>query len=75
MFGKGIYFADMVSKSANYCCTNRTNNTGSIEDSKYGLTEKFLVKKKPIHTIIRLNVVTFRFLIIEILPDTGYPAK
>ena len=28
MFGKGIYFADMVSKSANYCCTNRTNNNG-----------------------------------------------
>merc|ERR1719378_1066680 len=28
MFGKGIYFADMVSKSANYCCTNKTNNTG-----------------------------------------------
>ncbi|GBG92800.1 hypothetical protein CBR_g57225 [Chara braunii] len=21
MFGKGVYFADMVSKSANYCCT------------------------------------------------------
>lgn len=28
MFGKGIYFADMVSKSANYCATSRTNNTG-----------------------------------------------
>lgn len=28
MFGKGIYFADMVSKSANYCCTNSTNPTG-----------------------------------------------
>lgn len=28
MFGKGIYFADMVSKSANYCCTTRQNNTG-----------------------------------------------
>lgn len=28
MFGKGIYFADMVSKSANYCSTSRTNNTG-----------------------------------------------
>lgn len=28
MFGKGIYFADMVSKSANYCFTNRQNNTG-----------------------------------------------
>jgi len=30
MFGKGIYFADMVSKSANYCCTNKTNNTGLL---------------------------------------------
>lgn len=28
MFGKGIYFADMVSKSANYCCTSKQNNTG-----------------------------------------------
>ena len=28
MFGKGVYFADMVSKSANYCFTNPTNNTG-----------------------------------------------
>lgn len=23
MFGKGIYFADSVSKSANYCCANK----------------------------------------------------
>jgi len=28
MFGKGVYFADMVTKSANYCFTNRSNNTG-----------------------------------------------
>lgn len=28
MFGKGIYFADMVSKSANYCCTSVLNSTG-----------------------------------------------
>ncbi|XP_055640621.1 poly [ADP-ribose] polymerase [Toxorhynchites rutilus septentrionalis] len=28
MFGKGIYFADMVSKSANYCCTSPSNSTG-----------------------------------------------
>lgn len=28
MFGKGVYFADMVSKSANYCFTNPGNNTG-----------------------------------------------
>lgn len=26
MFGKGVYFADMVSKSANYCFTNPSNN-------------------------------------------------
>jgi poly [ADP-ribose] polymerase len=25
MFGKGIYFADIVSKAANYCCVNRAN--------------------------------------------------
>lgn len=30
MFGKGIYFADMVSKSANYCCTNSTNSKGLV---------------------------------------------
>lgn len=28
MFGKGIYFADIVSKSANYCYTDPVNNTG-----------------------------------------------
>lgn len=28
MFGKGVYFADMVSKSANYCCTSKMNNVG-----------------------------------------------
>jgi len=25
MFGKGVYFADMVSKSANYCYATKTN--------------------------------------------------
>ena len=30
MFGKGIYFADMVSKSANYCCTSVQNPTGLL---------------------------------------------
>ncbi|GAU93583.1 hypothetical protein RvY_05505 [Ramazzottius varieornatus] len=28
MFGKGVYFADMVSKSANYCATSPTSPTG-----------------------------------------------
>uniref|UniRef100_G1KFB0 Poly [ADP-ribose] polymerase n=1 Tax=Anolis carolinensis TaxID=28377 RepID=G1KFB0_ANOCA len=30
MFGKGIYFADMVSKSANYCHTSQTDSVGLI---------------------------------------------
>ncbi|XP_076829790.1 poly [ADP-ribose] polymerase 2 [Brachyhypopomus gauderio] len=30
MFGKGIYFADMSSKSANYCFTNQNNNIGLL---------------------------------------------
>jgi len=29
-FGKGIYFADMSSKSANYCYATRTKNTGLV---------------------------------------------
>ena len=30
MFGKGVYFADMVSKSANYCYTSRENNMSCL---------------------------------------------
>jgi len=30
MFGKGVYFADMVSKSANYCFTNSQSNIGCM---------------------------------------------
>eukprot|EP00043_Microstomoeca_roanoka_P016452 m.168165 g.168165 ORF g.168165 m.168165 type:complete len:169 (+) comp16464_c0_seq11:63-569(+) len=30
MFGKGVYFASMVSKSANYCFTSRGNDTGVL---------------------------------------------
>ncbi|XP_054835441.1 poly [ADP-ribose] polymerase 1 isoform X3 [Eublepharis macularius] len=30
MFGKGIYFADMVSKSANYCHTSQNDSVGLI---------------------------------------------
>lgn len=48
MFGKGVYFSDMVSKSANYCFTNRTNTTGVLllcevvlgtEDERYKLQD------------------------------------
>ncbi|TFY57593.1 hypothetical protein EVG20_g8485 [Dentipellis fragilis] len=30
MFGKGVYFADMVSKSANYCYTNLSHGLGLL---------------------------------------------
>lgn len=30
MFGKGVYFADMVSKSANYCSTSLSSPTGLL---------------------------------------------
>ncbi|CAK1553493.1 unnamed protein product [Leptosia nina] len=37
MFGKGIYFADMVSKSANYCATNTSNPIGLMLLSEVAL--------------------------------------
>jgi poly [ADP-ribose] polymerase len=30
MFGKGVYFADMVSKSANYCSATSANPTAVL---------------------------------------------
>jgi hypothetical protein len=30
MFGKGIYFADVPSKSANYCMANQENPEGIL---------------------------------------------
>lgn len=41
MFGKGIYFADMVSKSANYCCTSSHNSTGLMLLSEVALGDMF----------------------------------
>lgn len=41
MFGKGIYFADMVSKSANYCFTSPTNNTGLMLLSEVALGDTY----------------------------------
>lgn len=43
MFGKGVYFADMSSKSANYCFTSRENSTGILllcEVALGGMNEK-----------------------------------
>ncbi|MEQ2289452.1 Poly [ADP-ribose] polymerase 2 [Ameca splendens] len=37
MFGKGIYFADMSSKSANYCFANLSNHVGLLLLSEVAL--------------------------------------
>ncbi|ROL55166.1 Poly [ADP-ribose] polymerase 2 [Anabarilius grahami] len=39
MFGKGIYFADMSSKSANYCFANQKNNQALLLLSEVALGE------------------------------------
>lgn len=44
MFGKGLYFADMVSKSANYCFTSRQNNTGLMLLSEVALGDMHELK-------------------------------
>ena len=39
MFGKGVYFADMASKSANYCAAKRGRPTGLLLLSEVALGE------------------------------------
>lgn len=53
MFGKGLYFADMVSKSANYCFTNTQQPVGLMLLSEvalgdmHELTRASFIKKLP----------------------------
>lgn len=53
MFGKGVYFADMSSKSANYCYPNREKTTGLMLLSEvalgnvYELTQAEYMDKAP----------------------------
>ncbi|XP_023662803.1 poly [ADP-ribose] polymerase 1 [Paramormyrops kingsleyae] len=45
MFGKGVYFADMVSKSANYCHTSQSNPVGLILLAEVALGNMHELKK------------------------------
>ncbi|KAJ4968666.1 hypothetical protein NE237_015367 [Protea cynaroides] len=45
MFGKGIYFADLVSKSAQYCYTDRNDPVGLMLLSEVALGEVYELKK------------------------------
>uniref|UniRef100_A0A8C9VCE1 Poly [ADP-ribose] polymerase n=1 Tax=Scleropages formosus TaxID=113540 RepID=A0A8C9VCE1_SCLFO len=45
MFGKGVYFADMVSKSANYCHTSQSDPVGLILLGEVALGNTLELKK------------------------------
>uniref|UniRef100_A0ACD5TFQ5 Uncharacterized protein n=1 Tax=Avena sativa TaxID=4498 RepID=A0ACD5TFQ5_AVESA len=45
MFGKGLYFADLVSKSAQYCYVDRNNPTGLMLLSEVALGDMHELKK------------------------------
>ncbi|KAL8170322.1 hypothetical protein V2J09_022126 [Rumex salicifolius] len=45
MFGKGIYFADLVSKSAQYCYTDKKNPVGLMLLSEVALGEVYELKQ------------------------------
>ncbi|XP_035550505.1 poly [ADP-ribose] polymerase 1 isoform X2 [Juglans regia] len=45
MFGKGVYFADLVSKSAQYCYTDKKNPVGLMLLSEVALGEVYELKK------------------------------
>lgn len=45
MFGKGLYFADLVSKSAQYCYVDRNNPVGLMLLSEVALGDMYELKK------------------------------
>lgn len=62
MFGKGIYFADMFSKSANYCYANNSTTAGvlllcEVYFKFLPLTNKTFIPK--ISGIIKLSCCRF----------------
>ena len=50
-FGKGIYFADLVSKSAQYCFTDKKNPVGLILLSEVALGNVCELKKAKVSLV------------------------
>ena len=61
-FGKGIYFADLVSKSAQYCYTDRNNPVGLMILSEVALGEVYELKKAEVNSIFIVFVCSCVFL-------------
>ena len=49
-FGKGVYFADLVSKSAQYCYTDKRNPVGLMLLSEVALGEVYELKKAEVNS-------------------------
>lgn len=49
-FGKGLYFADLVSKSAQYCYTTKKNPTGLMLLSEVALGKTYDLKSAKVNT-------------------------
>lgn len=64
MFGKGIYFADMVSKSANYCYHSMSKNTGLILLSEVALGD----------TYVNPNFIVYLKLLFLFVPANNFIA-
>lgn len=88
MFGKGIYFADMVSKSANYCATSSVHPTGLLMLCEVALGDMYeryhadYIEKLPTgkHSCVGLGATTpnpqqFQTLEGDITVPCGLPTK
>lgn len=61
-FGKGIYFADLVSKSAQYCYTDRKNSVGLMLLSEVALGEVYELTKAKVNSNFIIFVCACAFL-------------
>lgn len=50
-FGKGVYFADLVSKSAQYCFTDKKNPVGLMLLSEVALGDVYELKKAKVNLV------------------------
>ncbi|KAI8828622.1 poly polymerase catalytic domain-containing protein [Chytriomyces cf. hyalinus JEL632] len=55
MFGKGVYFADMVSKSANYCFTTPYSTTGLLLLCEVALGDENKLTRSDYHADLRMQ--------------------
>lgn len=55
MFGKGIYFADMVSKSANYCHTSQADPIGLVLLGEVALGNMYVTYKEYLPNVLNAS--------------------